>query len=173
MTTEVWILESLRTNDKKTGSLLGKAILDRDPCSGRSIKVEHRQPSNSVEFFENLSEIVTSAANGNFSILHIEAHGSADCLQLSDNSIVRWVDLSAPLIEINEHLRGNLIVTVAACSGANMAITALHSVRSPFLAVVGPAETIYDNELLADYTEFFFEFDKTRSITKARALNAF
>lgn len=54
-----------------------------------------------------------------------------------------------------------------------MARTVLYTTRAPFLALVGPPEKIVDVDLLNDYTEFYVEFDKTRSISSARwALNS-
>jgi hypothetical protein len=119
-------------------------------------------------------EITDSVQNGNYPILHIEAHGDEDGLGLSSGENIDWPELSAPLVALNELLRGLLIITVAACSGGHMAITAAQSERAPFLAVLGPSTKIWDNELYADYCQFYFEYDKTRSITKARwAMNAF
>jgi hypothetical protein len=174
MGTKVWILESLRADDAKTGAVLRNSILSHDPTLHKQIAVEYRQPSNRAEFFASFNEVIASADKGHFTMLHLEAHGDEECLQLTDHSLVRWEDLSQPLIELNDKLRGFLVVTVAACCGAFLAKTALHSVRSPFLAVIGPPAIEYPYHLLVDYTAFYFEYDKTRSITKARwALNAF
>jgi hypothetical protein len=174
MSTEVWILESLRDTDRKTGRALREAILDRDPLSKRCIEVQLRNPASRSEFFEALKEVLASANAGRFPILHIEAHGNPDGIRLTNGEDIEWEDLASSFVEINQRLRGGLIITVAACSGAHMARTAFHSIRSPFFALIGPGEKIKGSELLNDYTEFYYEFDKTRSLTKAGwALNAF
>lgn len=174
MQTQLWILESLRPDDAKTGRRLRDAVLDRDPLSKNGIRVHFRAPENRKEFLSCLEEIFVAANEGGYPVLHIEAHGGEDCLQLSNDEIIKWDELSVPMVKINDRLKGNLLVTVAACSGAHMAQTVLSSMRAPFLALVGPGTTLLDSELLKDYTEFYFEFDKTRSLTKARwALNAF
>lgn len=126
------------------------------------------------DFNDCLNDVLQSAAAGSHTLLHIEAHGDENGLQLANNDLIDWPDLSLPLAKINDVMKGRLVVTVAACSGGHMAKTVLNTTRAPFLALVGPPETIGDFDLLNDYTEFYLEFDKTRSLTKARwALNSF
>lgn len=174
MSTEIWILESLPAGDTQTGTLLRDAILERAPDSKKTLSVYHRTAVNTSELLATFDEISASVTDGNYPILHIEAHGNEEGLGLANGEIIGWKDLSAPLIRLNELLRAQLIVTVAACSGGLMARTAAESVRAPFLAVLGPSTEIWDNELYADYCQFYFEYDKTRSITKARwAMNSF
>lgn len=173
MRTEIWILESLPAGHTQTGNLLRETILQRAPESKLPIMVYHRTPFDRSEFFVQFNEITDSVKNGNHPILHVEAHGNEDGLGLASGEMITWKDLSAPLVELNKLLRGQLIVTVAACFGGYMARTAAESVRAPFLAVLGPSTEIWDNELYADYCQFYFEYDRTRSVTKARwAMNA-
>lgn len=174
MPTEIWILESLPAGDTQTGTLLRDAILERAPDSKRTLSVHHRTAINTSELLATFDEITASVKEGNYPILHVEAHGNEKGLGLANGEIISWKDLSAPLIRLNELLRAQLIVTVAACSGGHMARTAAEADRAPFLALLGPSTEIWDNELYADYCQFYFEYDKTRSITKARwAMNAF
>lgn len=171
---EIWIIESLRPGDLTTGTLLANEILKRDVAIKKGLQVKLRTPKNVKEFNDCLNDVLQSAAAGCHTILHIEAHGDENGLQLANNDLIDWPDLSLPLAEINEVMKGWLVVTVAACSGGHMARTVLNTTRAPFLALVGPPETIGDFDLLHDYTEFYLEFDKTRSLTKARwALNSF
>lgn len=110
----------------------------------------------------------------NLPILHIEAHGNDKSIEFSNDKFLSWEELSIPLTRIHEKLRGQLIITVAACAGAYLASTAFHSVRAPYFAVLGPSTTINAGPLLDDYKKFYLEFDKTRSLKRARwALNAF
>lgn len=174
MAKEVWILESLRTDDRKTGKELQQAILKGESPLRHSITTNFYTPSSRTEFLSALDQILSSAGTGKLPILHIEAHGDEAGLQFSNDDIIDWADLSKPLIAINDQLKGNFVVTVAACSGAYLARTVLHSMRAPFFAVLGPGSTLTDSELIEDYAEFYSELNKTHSITKARwALNAY
>ncbi len=174
MPIEIWILESLPAGDTQTGTLLRDAILERAPASKQVINVHHRAPFGGPEFMAVFDEITASVARGNYPILHLEAHGNEDGLGLANGELIEWKALSAPLVRLNDLLKAQLIITVAACSGGHMARTAAESVRAPFLAVLGPSTEIWDNELYADYCQFYFEFDRTRSVVNARwALNAY
>jgi len=174
MGNEIWIIESLRPGDLNTGSLLASEILNRDTALKRQLQVKLLTPKSLKEFSDCLNDVLQSAAAGNHPILHIEAHGDENGLQLTNDDLIDWPDLSLPLAKINDAMKGWLVVTVAACSGGHMARTVLNTTRAPFFALVGPPETIEDSQLLNDYTEFYIEFYKTRSLTKARwALNSF
>ena len=85
MQTQLWILESLRPDDAKTGRRLRDAVLDRDPLSKNGIRVHFRAPENRKEFLSCLEEIFVAANEGGYPVLHIEAHGGEDCLQLSND----------------------------------------------------------------------------------------
>lgn len=174
MGAEIWIIESLRPGDRTTGSLLSSKIKNSDAALTRQLQVKLLTPKSLKEFSDCLNDVLQSAAAGNHPVLHIEAHGNQYGLQLTNDDLIDWPDLSVPLAKINDMMKGWLVVTVAACSGGHMARTVLNTARAPFFALVGPPEEIEEDVLLNDYTEFYIEFCKTRSLTKAMwALNSF
>lgn len=134
MGAEIWIIESLRPGDRTTGSLLSSKIKNSDAALTRQLQVKLLTPKSLKEFSDCLNDVLQSAAAGNHPILHIEAHGNENGLQLTNDDLIDWPDLSVPLAKINDMMRGWLVVT----------------------------------------TEFYIEFCKTRSLTKAMwALNSF
>lgn len=174
MSTQLWILESLKPHERSTGEELRQFVLNRGDSFPGRISVEMTKPWSRSQFMDVLERMFQSADEGNFPILHVEAHGGEDGLYLASGEMIEWDELSIPLIKINRRLRGNLIITVAACWGGYMARTTLSATRAPFLVVVGPETKIYDSHLIHDYSHFYYEFVGMRSLTKARwALNAF
>jgi hypothetical protein len=91
-------------------------------------------------------------------IIHISAHGSQQGLQLTDTTIIPWVELKQLLLPLNEALKGNLILCMSSCEGAaacQMAMTQEEKEAYPFFGVVGHSKTPTWSDTAVGYAAFY------------------
>jgi hypothetical protein len=134
------------------------------------IKCELSQPKNTFSFFEVLEKIRYEATNGVFPIVHIEAHGSKDGLEVASGDFVEWEAFRKSLTEINISCQNNLTVIMAACEGIYLfqIVQPIH--RAPFCVLIGPKRKVTAGELEKDYSSFYSEllesFDGNKALDK-------
>lgn len=156
----VHIIEALRPDDCRTGRLLFEdleplAITARPVVTARFWSVQTRE-----EFLEQLRSIAhDSRTHGHFPLLHIEAHGSREGIQVSSGELLTWLEFKDELTAINEISRLNLLVILAACEGAHLLSIIQPTDRAPVRALIGPTRTVTGDEIerasLAFYRTLF------------------
>jgi|GEM_PF-770199 len=170
----LWIVESLRPGDTKTGQLLYRDIKDQAKLLQPTLRIEFRTPASNVQMLAVLDEIACDTRAGASPMLHIECHGDQHGIQLSDDSCLDWGDLSAPLIAINRASALNLVVVLAACKGVYLIHTVERLSEAPFWAVIAPDKVVYDGPMLTAYLSFYTSFLKDlNGDTAVAALNGF
>jgi hypothetical protein len=82
-------------------------------------------------------------------MLHIECHGDADGIQLTDGSLMPWSRLKPLLVNINLASRMNLFLVMACCYGGYFAAECRYSEPVPFAWIVftGPSTSLPAGEL--------------------------
>lgn len=142
---KVVFIESLGSNDIKTGKSLAEDLVYIEIENDLPIPIEYYDISNSAEFFECLRDLTNKAKKNNvFPILQIDAHGSNNPhgLVMRSGELIEWLYLEDQLRNLNVASKGNLLIVTASCFGqfANMSVAIQN--RAPFWAIVGPMEAI-------------------------------
>jgi len=158
------IIESLRKDDQKTGERLYNDL----------IKYKLFQEPNLSAFFYRVnskSELLKLLNDTNekikiekfFPVLHIEAHGSLDGIQLTSNEIVTWKELIPYFQKINVLLSNLLVISLGVCYGISLIANINPEERSPFRAIIGASKEINQDEILHGFEVFydnlFFSFN--------------
>jgi hypothetical protein len=151
-TSNVWIVEWLPEDERKTGLELHHWMEQRRP--GWSA---YRSCCNKEEVLRAIAEAKDEAQRtGMVPFLHIEAHGdgkdhdglvgpsSTKTLQL-----LSWEELIEPLQALNFVTRCNLVVFFASCTGIAGLKALARGPRAPALAIVGSDAPILPSELIA------------------------
>jgi hypothetical protein len=156
----VHIIETLSPGDYHTGRRLFEdleplAIAARPLVKARFWSVQTRE-----EFLEQLRSIANdSRTQGHLPVLHIEAHGSPQGIQVSSGEWLTWLEFKGELTVINEISRLNLLVILAACDGAHLVNIIQPMDRAPVRALIGPNRTVSAGEIerasLAFYRTLF------------------
>ena len=171
---KIYVIESLKEKDIKTGQLLFNDIIKRrleqkelyDNC-------ELLMPTSKETFFECIEhvrkETILKLVNP---IIHFELHGLEEGIKVSNNDIITWEEIQFKLIQLNFNTKCNLFITMATCVGGYIYTLIKPSLRSPFWGFVGPFENVYPDEVLENYSAFYDEFIQTLDFNKAvKALN--
>lgn len=156
----VFVIESLRAGDAKTGTaLFNDTIRPRMMQKCLENQCELISVSSKTEFFDALSniynQIVYNLVNP---IIHLEMHGLMEGLQVTSGEIITWKELQNKLIEMNALTVNNLFLSLATCFGGYIYSVISPRLRTPFWGFIGPFETVYPDEVLANYTAFYDEF---------------
>src|ERR1022692_828802 len=112
----VHIIESLRPCDLRTGDRLHAEI---GPLAGAltpAITVQFWREATRASFLDRLQMVAAAIGqDGRAPVVHIEAHGDFDGIQLTSGECITWSDLKGPLTRINVACRLNLLVLAGAC----------------------------------------------------------
>jgi hypothetical protein len=156
----VHVIETLRPGDDRTGRRLFEdleplAIAARPLVTARFWSAQTRG-----EFLEHLRSIAhDSRTHGHFPLLHIEAHGSPQGIQVSSGEFLTWLEFKGELTAINEISHLNLLVILAACDGAHILSIIQPTDRAPVHTLIGPNRTVSAGEIerasLAFYRTLF------------------
>ena len=90
--------------------------------------------------------------------IQIDAHGSAEGIQLTDGTIVAWRDLANPLRAINRASKNRTFLCSSMCHGGHLSHIALSQGgfnRSPYWGTIGPMATLSAGELQDAFKAFW------------------
>lgn len=167
----VLIIESLLDKDTKTGNSLYSDIVSR-LCEYQKIHSQFFKVNSKQEFINCFKEIRRVCASKKFfPMLHLEVHGSTDGLHLSNGDIILWKEMRFLCRELNIELENQLILSLASCYGAYIALGMEIDVVCPFWGLIAPKEEVTTEDIVEDFTSFFQEFLKSFNIESA--LNTF
>ena len=166
---KIFVIESLRAKDFKTGQSLFNDIIKRrleqrdlyDSC-------ELMMPNSKNEFFECFEKIKNQSIYKPVNpIIHLEIHGNEDGLELNNNEIITWNELQFRLIEINVISKNNLFITMATCFGGHIYKVIKPNFRCPFWGFVGAFEEVFMDDILDNYGAFYDEFLQSLDFNQA------
>jgi len=149
----VYIIQSLREGDKKTGQELYDDIISRRTSNSLIARVDNI--SNREELFAHFSFVQRNIKNGIIPYIHFETHGFKDGIQLSDGAEISWIEMVPYLRQINLLTKNNLFVSMASCQGGNIQFCVKITEPSPFRGFIGPMDNVGEIDLLNSYNEFF------------------
>jgi hypothetical protein len=109
--------------------------------------------SNKVGLFEALEWCANRVATAKF-VLQFTAHGDKDGIWLNaTNEFVPWNEFGSSLQDLNQKMKGNLVVNMLACKGIfGASIQNLENPSDPFFGIIGPLDDI--------------EFDQAKRVAK-------
>lgn len=170
------IIESLKSNEVKTGLLTADFIRSLDSVATAGIPIEYYDCDGIGDFNELLKNLTAEATRTlNSPLLHVECHGhNFSGLHFRDESSVSWSELSDLLVTLNKATRFNLISVFSACYGAYF-LSRLSAVDPcPCYAMLAPTEEIWSPEILgafrAFYSELFNSMDAGRAMSTISTL---
>ncbi len=172
------IIESLRDNDKPTGTILFEETITYKKIAEKNLSSYLHKVKTKQELFKLLDDIALKVEKEKFfPILHIETHGYDDGIQLNSNETVLWSELIPIFRKINISLANSLLILMSMCKGASVISFIDPLKRSPFKAIIGTAKKIKERDLLIAYQSFyenyFFSFDPVLAVENMnKELNA-
>src|SRR6266851_248265 len=170
---KIWVVESLRDGDLKTGTRLAEDQLSIARSRYENLEVAHRRPPSKAELMKDLETIRDEALfQGIYPFIHFDCHGDPDGLQTANRDHITWEELRLLLIQINHACRCNLVIVIAACNGINLIKCCTKLDRAPFYAAIGPETEVkagkIERDLQAFYSKFFEDLNGDDAV---RALN--
>jgi len=164
------VIQSLRPGDLPTGRLLHGEIESAAKPYGNRLQVHYKtvRSADELEFLLNELEAYVTLT-GRAPCLHIDCHGDANGIQLTDGSYMPWSRLKPLLANINLASKMNLLLVLACCFGGFFAAECRYLEPVPFAYIVGPGKKIFENQLYAltggFYSELFRSWDVTKALT--------
>jgi hypothetical protein len=168
----IFVIESLRPKEELTGTILfNRAIHPGMVDNNLEANCNNITVITKKDFFSAILRIKAKVISDNISpIIHLEMHGFIQGLQLTSNETITWEELQPILIELNVLCKNNLFLTMATCFGGFLYNVISPELPAPFWGFVGPMDIVNPDEVLADFTNFYFEL--LRSLDMNAAVNA-
>lgn len=165
----IFVIESLRLEVELTGTrLFNRAIYPGMADKNLEANCDHITVVSKEDFFNAISSIRAKVVSDNISpIIHLEMHGSKNGLQLTSYERITWEEIQPILIEINILCKNNLFLTMATCYGGYLYNAISPKLQAPFWGFVGPLDKVNEDEVLADFTNFYFELLNTLDVNVA------
>lgn len=161
----VHVLASLRTDDLPFGRFLYEYLNELPGVQGH---VDYVELATKPELFEAIEHVIRRVqATGDIPLLHIEAHGDSDGLELRSGAFVRWPELREPLSRLNTLTRLQLMVCISACSGIHLWKIIDPTERAPVWGVLGPEKDLTGYPLLKGFRAFYKELFSSGDAAKA------
>ncbi|MTI19563.1 hypothetical protein E1176_00870 [Fulvivirga sp. RKSG066] len=151
----IYIIESLDSDDKKTGELLYHDLLRWKQLQITYFNSELIQVNSRSEFFHGLEQIKSKSGFENYPYIHFEIHGSKDGFVLNSDEQVTWEEVANRCRELNRICKNNLHVSLATCFGAYILKEIKPFDISPFWGFIGPWEVVKDHDIMVSFQTFF------------------
>lgn len=154
----VWIIQSLGADERQTGQNLYDDVLKLKRFKEEILTVELTNVATREEFFSALSDIKDKIVNEQWHVIvHIEAHGGDNGINLSSGEFVSWEELMYATRPINIALKNYLIIHLAMCYGASILARLDPKDRAPFRAIIATANPIGERDLEDAFNAFYDE----------------
>ena len=162
----IYIIESLRGNDRKTGTELYDDLLRWKQITHPDFEAVLKTPTTRDEFISLFDSIMEDCVkNGIAPIIHFEIHGSSDHsgLVLTSGEFISWEMLCQKLRPINHQLKNELFLTMGVCHGCYFMEKEVVDKPAVFQGIVASFDILYNDSIymqfLAFYEELFTSFD--------------
>lgn len=169
---KVFLIQSLRDNEKQTGERLVEQTL-KPQLEAVGLGLAYYKAASRAEFFGALQDIWKQCARESprtYPIIHLDTHGAGDksgIATLPSGEIVTWREFARMARGINVECHNNLLIVGALCYGL-LAITEINMREpAPFLAVVGPETPVTVGEIDGGFGPFYEAILKTGSLDEA------
>ena len=162
----IYIIESLRCNDRKTGTELYDDLLRWKQITHPDFEAVLKTPTTRDEFISLFDSILEDCVNkGIAPIIHFEIHGSSDHsgLVLTSGEFISWEMLCQKLRPINHQLKNELFLTMGVCHGCYFMEKEVVDKPAVFQGIIASFDKLYDFSIYiqfyAFYEELFTSFD--------------
>ncbi|MFA6568621.1 MAG: hypothetical protein WCS96_10440 [Victivallales bacterium] len=163
----IYLIESLGENEFHSGRRLYEDVLKKQQLALGWLDVIYKEISTATDMFDLLEEIASDIqVSREIPLLHIETHGTQNCIELASGEKVQFTDLLDDFRKINILACNNLFVIAAACHGAHLVTALSLTEESPFWGVCGSSDEVNGKCLLEGYKAFYEECFKSRDILK-------
>lgn len=88
-------------------------------------------------------------------VVHVEAHGWDNGLQLASGDLVSWTELKEWITPLNVAMRLGLLFVLAACKGATFTKAIRLSDPAPLWGISGPTQDVTAGRIEADFRAFY------------------
>lgn len=158
------VIDSIPADEQNTAVALRDAVNAVVASQAAAPAIEYKRVESAKEFRQFLLGLCAEVGSGaSVPMLHVECHGNDDGLGFADQSFASWADLKGPLGELNVATRLNLMVAVAACTGAAIGKAITLKDRAPFWGLIGPTQEIYNDELESGFVALYTKLFETGS----------
>jgi len=150
------IIESIPSGQAPTGKQLFDALHAVATKTHPGLSVEYAFVGSRTDFEGTLKKIWTeTVATRKIPLLHFEAHGSDEGLELANGEFEYWDELGELLSAINEASGFDLFVSVSACMGAYLNTRLSPTRPAPFSACLSVSKTQFPDELYRGFDAFY------------------
>jgi hypothetical protein len=164
----VYVLESLPSGHRRTGERLHDLVLGPAALRLNHFRTRYWRVPDRATLISRLGEIAAATVLGRAPIIHIEAHGAPEGMQLASGEHVAWTDLRPVLTEINTACRFNSLLVMALCFGGYVSRIVQAIAPSPVWASIGPSKEVWDTDLevgmMAFYQELLTSLDGLKAL---------
>ena len=162
----IYIIESFRGSDRKTGTELYEDLLRWKQITHPDFEAVLKTPTTRDEFISLFDSILDDCVkNGIAPIIHFEIHGSSDHsgLVLTSGEFISWDILCQKLRPINHQLKNELFLTMGVCHGCYFMEKENVDKPAVFQGIIASFDELYDFSIYiqfyAFYEELFTSFD--------------
>jgi len=155
---KIIIIESIPDGEMKTGKKLYDDIMPINIANNEKLMISFDVVSSETELVDFLRGLYREIREkGIYPIIHIECHGDSEKkgLVLSNGDFIFWAKLYELLQPINEVMRLNLIIVLAACYAFEMSFNVYAYQRAPFWGMLAPSEEILPEELQRSFYSYY------------------
>lgn len=152
----IYIIESLREGDTKTGRTLYNDWLKweikkrHEELGGGIIEVQSLQG-----FSEAIKRIHEEVDKGAYPLIHLEVHGSEEGIQFSNNETLSWEEVGEVFRTINKRIEHNLVVTLAVCNGGHFLRGTPPTEPAPVWGFLGSFEELTEGQIERGFHAFY------------------
>ena len=153
------IIESLKVDDKKTGTIICEEVLKSVRFEHLNINTYFYSVNDRVEFFDALNDIIDKIKNDEYiPILQIETHGCENSFRLTSSEIITWEEVLAETRKINILLKNKLALFICACKGNSIIGSIDPSQRAPFRFLISSFKKLNRFEIFNAFEKFYNSF---------------
>ena len=154
---KIHVIEWLREEDRRSGREAYEDIRTMLATVPNSpVRAIFHRVSSKAAFLARLERIERDYRLGRLiPLLHIDSHGDADAIGLSEYDSILWPDLMKALTPLNQATGVRLPVFLATCEGMWGIRMAQAMDRAPFFALLGPSRKVYPGEVVRGMRAFY------------------
>lgn len=170
MITRIYILESIPSDEFQTGTDLYNDTISRY-CQLYSPDLfhSHKTINSKQELIDSLKTIENEVLSIDEIVLHVEAHGAVDCMQLSNGELLSWEEFESYLVLINLKTRNKLHLNIVTCYGMHVAENIGKGLdkTAPYKSFTSVKNLLLPKDIIHDNTLLYEEIIKQREMYKA------
>ncbi|MBF0555482.1 MAG: hypothetical protein HQK96_13155 [Nitrospirae bacterium] len=171
----VYILQSLRKGDLKTGTNL-EDLLQFLRFKVPQLSCRLFEIADKASFLLRLQDIEKDVLiEKQYPIIHVDVHGDENGIKVSSGEVITWNELQPILMSINIACCNNLFVVLAVCKGGNLLKVCYPPRRATVWGLIGSFQNFEaqdaDVSFQAFYKELLTSFDVNMALDQLN--NAF